>query len=229
MSIIDLPVVFGTKPYQRLSQLPAHIRKKPKKQQERWRAVFNSIMAQHGDEGRAFAGANAAIGKKEANHKGVMIALYPDPKVAQKLAVPEGEPADELHVTLLFFGEASDQTTNDLQKLDMASQRIAEQYAPVKANIGGLGRFYTTDEDGNQAFYASVDSSSLTKLRQDLANSLVGMYKDNHGFTAHMTLKYVKDGQENPLSKWKPVDVTFKNIHLMVAGIEKKYPFTGEL
>lgn len=65
MSIEDIDIVFGAKPYQRLSELPPYIKKKPKQQQRQWRAVFNSIMASHGDEGRAFAGANAVIGHKQ--------------------------------------------------------------------------------------------------------------------------------------------------------------------
>lgn len=65
MSIQDVPVVFGAKPYQRLSELPAYIKKKPKPQQRQWRAVFNSAMAQYGDEGRAFAAANGVIGHKK--------------------------------------------------------------------------------------------------------------------------------------------------------------------
>ena len=64
MSVQDIPVVFGAKPYQRLSELPGYIKKKPKGQQRQWRAVFNSLMAKYGDEGRAFAGANAVIGHR---------------------------------------------------------------------------------------------------------------------------------------------------------------------
>lgn len=229
MSVVELPVVFGTKPYQRLSDLPAYIRKKPKKQQERWRAVFNNILKQSGSESRAFAGANAAIGKKEGNHTGVMIALYPPIKVAEEIAIPDGEPPEDLHVTLLFFGKASEKTEGDLQKLDLACDKVASAFASLKATMGGLGRFYTTDEDGNQAFYASVDHPSLPDLRQVLANSLIGMYADNHGFSPHMTLKYVKEKEPNPLSKWQPIEVEFNALYLMVAGIEKTYPFTGEL
>lgn len=65
MSIEQLDVVFGAKPYQRLSELPGYIKKKPKQQQRQWRAVFNSLMAQYGSESRAFAGANAVIGHKK--------------------------------------------------------------------------------------------------------------------------------------------------------------------
>lgn len=229
MTVIELPVVFGTKPYQSLSDLPAYIKKKPKKQQRQWRSVFNSIMADGGSESRAFAGANAAIGKKEANHTGVMIALYPSIKIAGEIAISDGEPPEDLHVTLLFFGKASEKTEGDLQKLDLACDKVASAFAPMKATLGGLGRFYTTDEDGNQAFYASVDHPSLPDLRQVLANSLIGMYADKHGFSPHMTLKYVKENESNPLAQWTPIEVEFNALYLMVAGIEKTYPFTGEL
>ena len=38
---------------------------------------------------------------------GAMIALVPSPEDAQRLAIPGGEPAEDLHLTLLYLGEAS--------------------------------------------------------------------------------------------------------------------------
>ena len=68
---------------------------------------------------------NVKFGQKQATHSGVMIALYPPISVAKKIAIPDGEPADDLHVTLLFFGKAADKTEGDLQKLNIACERVA--------------------------------------------------------------------------------------------------------
>lgn len=230
MSIQDLPVVFGSKPYSISDQsdLPAYVKKMPAKRRRQWIHIWNSEFSRHHDESRAFAAANGASGTKQANHSGVMLALFPPLATAKKIAIPGGEPAEDLHVTLLFFGAANNLSEGDLYRIQSSAQLAAAKYAPFTAEIGGIGRFYTTDEDGNQAFYGSVDSPTLPDLRYDLASGLKGMYKDNHGFSPHMTLSYVKDGDANPISGWTPTKVNFKEITLMVAGLETNYPFIGE-
>lgn len=230
MTVVDLPVEFGTKPYSGADdkKLPPHVKKMPSKRRRQWIQVFNSELAAHGDEGRAFAAANSvASGSKTANHTGVMLALYPSIGAARKLAIPGGEPPKELHVTLLYFGDVKDIKEPDLYRIQVAAQQAAVKYAPFTAQMGGLGRFYTTDEDGNNAFYTSVDASSLPGLRQDLATRLEGLFANNHGFSPHMTLKYVKLNEPNPIESWTPTKVKFNSIQFMVAGIEKTYPLTG--
>lgn len=44
---------------------------------------------------------------RDGAHRGGMIALVPSAADAARLALPGGEPADELHVTLCYFGNAS--------------------------------------------------------------------------------------------------------------------------
>lgn len=51
-------------PYSSLSDLPAHVKKLPKKKQKQWMAIWNSVYAETGSEERAFAAANAIINEK---------------------------------------------------------------------------------------------------------------------------------------------------------------------
>lgn len=228
MPVVDLPVTFGTKPYSGSDDpdLPSNVRKMDPKRRRQWVHVFNSSLSLHSDEGRAFAEANS-VAKKEANHTGVMLALYPQPAVAQKIAIPDGESAEDLHVTLLYFGSASDLSEASLYSINIAAEQVALNHAPLKAQLGGIGRFYTPDEDNNHAFYASVDCPDLPVLRQDLAIRTQSLYVNNHGFSPHMTLAYIKEGEKNPINSWSPIKVSFNFLHLMVAGIEKTFPFTG--
>lgn len=46
-------------------ELPANVKKLPKKKQEQWVSVWNSSYAKHGDESKAFAMANGVVGKKK--------------------------------------------------------------------------------------------------------------------------------------------------------------------
>jgi hypothetical protein len=46
-------------PYKTNKDLPGYVKKKGKKKQRQWRHVWESVHKQTGDEGRAFAAANA--------------------------------------------------------------------------------------------------------------------------------------------------------------------------
>lgn len=50
----------GSKPYT-MGSLPDRVKGMPKHAQEIWLAAFNSALEQYGDEGRAFAVAQAAV------------------------------------------------------------------------------------------------------------------------------------------------------------------------
>jgi len=52
--------------------------------------------------------ADAVLTAAAEVHTGAMIALIPSDADAQRIAVQEGEPVDQLHVTLMYLGEAAD-------------------------------------------------------------------------------------------------------------------------
>lgn len=212
------------------SSLPAHVREMSADDRKRWIAVFNSVYARTHDDGQAMRQANGVLAaNKVANHTGVMLALYPPAAVADDIAIPDGEPADDLHVTLLYFGDVSDLGLTALARIRDAAIQAAATWLPFEVELGGLGRFFTPDGDGNETFYASVDSPVLPKLRGQLAQLCEGLFADNHGFSPHMTLAYVKPREPNPLTSWTPVRFTAAALHLMVGGVETVLPLTGPM
>ena len=50
-------------PYEKLSDLPDHVKKLPEDKQKQWMSVFNSVYKEKNDEGAAMAAANAAVKK----------------------------------------------------------------------------------------------------------------------------------------------------------------------
>jgi hypothetical protein len=54
-------------PYDKLSGLPDHVRKRGKTASKRWRAIFNSVFAKDG-EAKAFAAANASLDDPHSGH-----------------------------------------------------------------------------------------------------------------------------------------------------------------
>ncbi|KUN37682.1 hypothetical protein AQJ30_15470 [Streptomyces longwoodensis] len=73
-------------------------------------------------------------------HTGAMIALIPAEEDAQRLALEDGELADELHCTLMFLGDADDWSSE--QRVSLAeSVTDYAQTAPIAAHVFGAAHW----------------------------------------------------------------------------------------
>lgn len=131
---------------------------------------------------------------KDANHSGVMVALYPNGEARDALARDGGEGPDDLHVTLSYLGDAHELDTGRRAQLVHIVRDWAKDTPPIDARVGGVGHF---DDAG--ATYASVDAPHLNEARAALHSRLraAGLpVDDTHGFTPHITLAYDEDDAE---------------------------------
>lgn len=157
---------------------------------------------------------------KAAAHNGVMVALYPSPDMAATLAQPGGEPAEDLHVTLAYLGDAA--TLEDPERLRQAVAEWAAETAPIAGTVSGTGQFTAGPEP---CTYASVDLPTLPAAREMLINGLwrTGFQASReHGFTPHMTLAY--DARHVDLPN---VSLRFDTVTLKVAGDRTDFPLYG--
>lgn len=169
-----------------------------------------------------------AIGQRatlEKQHTGVMVALFPDTADAIEMAIPGGEPVDELHLTLAYLGDSSALDGRDI--LTRIVEQLASEHGPITGTINGTGLFNGNDAD---VLWLNFDSSSLTVLRNDLAERLTaagfGMGSD-HGYTPHITLAYVPDLPGVPkLSTGR--SLVFSGLTLAWAGERISFPFTSD-
>ncbi|MEQ7008482.1 2'-5' RNA ligase family protein [Actinopolymorpha sp. B17G11] len=155
-----------------------------------------------------------------ATGTGVMVALYPPPEVAEKVAHPDGSPADSLHVTLAYLGDAADLGQDPQQLADIIAGAAVES-GPLSGQIGGLGRFPAGD-DGVPT-WAPVDVPGLSDLRERIVAAIAASpagdkLHTDHGFTPHMTLGYDLDDVDEVEAT--PVD--FGEVHLVVGP--DRYP-----
>ncbi|MEU6362223.1 2'-5' RNA ligase family protein [Streptomyces albidoflavus] len=124
---------------------------------------------------------------------GVMVALVPPADIAEQLAHEDGQPADDLHVTLAYLGKVSDYTPEQLQILPQVVSSWAVRQKPVDVRIGGVGKFSNPAED-QHVLWASADIPGGAQLHADLARYLEGhgfRLPSEHGWSPHMTLRYV--------------------------------------
>lgn len=153
----------------------------------------------------------------------VMIALYPPPAVVTTLAVPGGLPPEELHCTVAYLGDAVDV---DLQAVLSAAAAVVNR-APIVGAIAGHAVF-TGDDD---VLVALVDSADLEWLRRDLVDSLAAQgieINAEHGYTAHITRRYLGEDTMVSLPRAAPMPVAFGALSVVHGERRIDLPFAGD-
>ncbi len=135
-----------------------------------------------------------------SEHKGLLVSLWLDAETAQQLAVPGGEPADQLHVTLGYCGNVEEIGDVAVARAVLAVDAVAAACAPLAGSISGSGRFSASASSGGlDALYAVPDVPGLAELRHAVAEALRGAGvppRADHGWSPHITLAYVPPGEQ---------------------------------
>jgi 2'-5' RNA ligase len=133
-------------------------------------------------------------------HTGGMIALVPSADDAARLAVDDGSPVDELHLTLAFLGD--DVTGWPLHDRAATAADLAELAAlaggPVRGQVFGRAEFNFADtgvaaEHDACAVYLVGDAPQLDMLAREAAvrvENKVGVPAQRSPFVAHITSGY---------------------------------------
>jgi 2'-5' RNA ligase len=147
------------------------------------------------------------------------------PQIADHIEVIGGEEKKDLHTTLLFIPNWIDLPQEQKIKAFSFFKKRCAEYPTLKGEISGIGCFNQPNSD---VFYLSVDLPNLEKLQSDL--SLVDLpYSKDHGFTPHITLKYLKKDEFLPYPKLpKAIPLKITHLTLVTKGIEKfNFPLLG--
>lgn len=136
-----------------------------------------------------------------------MVALMIPPDIANKMAVPGGVPADELHITLGYFGEVEDEEGAD-EIARMVTECVQEYGENLSGQVGGILAFPPSDQGTPWA--ATVDIPGLSRLQLKLVEHFRGSdypIDETHGFTPHVSLTF--DDPQDPL---EPIPVRFGSV-----------------
>lgn len=168
---------------------------------------------------------------EEETHTGMMVAFMLKPETAKQLALPDGEPIDQIHLTLAYLGD-SRETALDKRAVKRALASFASESLHLQGVTGGLARFAASESSDNQSpIVALVQVPGLSKFREALVKRLEGVgvqiANDFDGFTPHITLKYVPADAEMPVDKIPSVPLTFDTLCLAI-GDEHSYFKMGE-
>jgi 2'-5' RNA ligase len=153
-----------------------------------------------------------------------MIALFPPPDVAGKLAVPGGLDPGDIHLTIAYTGDCADVDQFTLAAVACA---LADRQ-PVTATISGHARF-TGDSDAD-VIVALADSPMLDALRRSAVDALAARgiaIPSEHGFTAHMSLCYCDPADPDPVGRLEPLPVTFTGVSAEYGTQRWTFPFSA--
>lgn len=165
----------------------------------------------------------------KGGHTGTMVALHLPSDVARQVAIPGGEEPSSMHITVAYLGKDLSETQKSAALC--AVRRVAQRCGPIKAQLGGVGRFSASHtSEGKDVIYLSVDSSDLTRLHPMLVEELAaeGIAPSNaHGYVPHVTLAYVSTTASTPLKRFPPISVEFPCLSLTVADNNMSIPFAS--
>lgn len=169
----------------------------------------------------------AAVDSDGEEHTGAMIALVPSDADIERLVVEDGEPADQLHLTLMFLGEAADISENARQQIIDAISRYAE--APVTAEGFSVNVFNPKASNSCIVLGVGNDAGDLEALHSNIASSIGGLaglkIPDQHTpWVPHITLAYTDefDGVEEMATRTGPI--TFDKIRVAFGGENHDIP-----
>jgi 2'-5' RNA ligase len=159
------------------------------------------------------------------HHTGMMLAFLLDDATAQALALPDGEPASDLHTTLCYLGDMEDEITDTLLRPHTSPFKIRDAIAmltseakPLTGHITGVGRFNPAETD-EAALIALVDVPGLSEFRAALSKRVqeAGYFvAENHGYTPHITLQYFDASEPMPTESVPALPLTFDTVCLAV-------------
>ena len=162
---------------------------------------------------------------KAAGSTGAMIALYPPSELAGRVAIPDGETPEQLHVTLAYLGRADELTNPDQLAQIVAAWAAATP--PLEGRITGLSLFTPSpNSDGEIVTNAGVQVHRLHEHRDRLASTLIGAGQPlarDFPFTPHLCLAY---GDRRDVSLPNE-PVRFDSVALVLAAERRDFPLAG--
>ncbi len=150
---------------------------------------------------------------------GVMVAWILPRYVAEMIAVPGGEPLQDLHLTLAFLGEASAMSPDESRKLVGVVGEVCNRHLQITGTLNGFGRFTGKPGSDVEPLWVGVNLPGLLTLQADLVEALkaAGLpVSTEYDYSPHITVAYVPAEQPTPSVTVAPVGITLDGLTVCV-------------
>lgn len=166
-----------------------------------------------------------------ARPRSIMIAWKPRPFVRERVSLPTGEPASEIHMTLLYLGDLDDYDLEAQRTILGVVTEVAQKRKPIYGRMNGVGRFLEPNDDGETALWIGGDFVGLRELRDDLKAALntAGITWDEKypDFQPHMTIGWIEEDAPTPMFTINPFDAEIDNVTVYIGGLEYEVKLDG--
>lgn len=154
-------------------------------------------------------------------HTGAMVALVPSEVDIARLALDDGEDPEELHLTLLFLGDAADISENTRASIIETVTKYAQ--GNLSANAFSVNVFNPTGDNPCLVMGVGNDDGSLSAFHSNISSAVGGlaglnMPQQHTPWTPHITLAYTDDFSQVADLAERTGAVTFDRIRVAFAG-----------
>lgn len=169
-------------------------------------------------------------------HTGAMLALMPTVEDAERLALVDGESADQLHLTLFYLGDAVN--WNDQQRGDLISRvaSAARYLKPVYGRAFGGAQWNPQGDEPAWVWNIGNDHDADGSRLEDAKYEITYALEDGHNdpelpqqytpWSPHVCAAYSSENLAEVLAD-KVGPVTFDRIRVAFAGQYTDIPLTG--
>lgn len=165
-------------------------------------------------------------------HTGAMIALRMTDDRADQLSVDGGEPADELHDTLFYLGEAVDWSDENQAALIEAMKGVAAALGPFEADPFALSMFNPDDAESS-CVVQGIAGQALVDAEAAVAAAIgpfMALVPEQHAPKVHhITLEYTQDPAALVELADRPRDlIQFDRLRIAFGGVNTDLTLGGE-
>lgn len=168
---------------------------------------------------------------------GAMVALVPAAADAERLAVEGGEPAEELHLTLVYLGEADQINAASRQAIIDALTALAAEWhtaAEGELSISGdafsVSAFNPAAEDKEPCIVLGVSGEQIAAAHSqvsDVVKAVFGYPAQHSPYVPHVTLAYTDDMTLVAQLTDRTGEISFDRLRIAFAGSSHDIPLGG--
>lgn len=159
-------------------------------------------------------------------HTGAMIALIPSDADLERLAVLNGKPADQLHLTLAYLGDAA--AIDDMTRQDIMAAASSYFSEVVRTEAFAVNVFNPHTSAQDTALVLGVKGEDIAGPHQNMMSAVRGVFAempDNHKpWIPHVTLAYTDDVDRVAEFCDKLGPITFDTLRFAFAGENTDIP-----
>lgn len=157
-------------------------------------------------------------------HTGAMIALIPSRDDAARVAVDDGEPVDDLHLTLAYLGDAVAFDADARETIIDTVSRYAS--GPIESEAFAVSTFNPHTDERDTCVVLGIGNTNgqrLTDLRSNVISTLGGMpglnLPEQHSpWVPHVTLAYSDDPELAVKLRDRAGPITFDRLRFAFGG-----------